>query len=89
MHSRYEKIVLISTPVFRGGGLPVNNCAKNTQNEQKKTKSKICTIIFSINNSFKINGMIKFSGLTDRDLSVYRGDILRKPMATHDGSTMR
>lgn len=65
MHSRYEKIVLISTPVFRGGGLPVNNCATNTQNGQKKIKSKICTIIFSINNSFKINGMIQLFGLTE------------------------
>jgi len=45
--------------------LPVNNCATNTQNGQKKIKSKICTIIFSINNSFKINGMIQLFDLTE------------------------
>ncbi len=69
--------------------LYVKYSAANTQKEQKITKSKICTIIFSIKNPLKINGMIHLSRLTDGNLSVYRGVTLRNSMATHDGSTMR
>lgn len=131
VRSRYEKIVLMSTPIFRGG-LPFRwmwtvilerRCGVHDQPEYatspfsilyrhnnvhsvngnvigqelrnkhpkraKKTNGKICTIIFSINNSFKINDMIQLFGLTEAISRFTVGTSLRYPMATHDGSTMR
>ena len=88
-HPHFRYCIVTTTSILLMEMLQVKNCATNTKKEQKKTKGKICTIIFSINNSFKINGMTKIFGLTEAISRFTVGTSLRYPMATHDGSTMR
>ncbi len=71
-----------TTAILFMGMLSVKYRATNTKKEQKTTKREICTIIFSIKNSLKINLITLICALTDGNLSVYCERILSSPMTT-------